>query len=232
VRRALALAIDRDYITEYVTKGGEIPATGYTPPGLPGYEAPQMLRYDPAEARKLLAQAGYPDGKGFPPFEILFNRDDNHTKIAESVQSMWKNNLGVTVTLHPEEWKVYLSDRRVLKFDVARAAWIGDYVDPNTFLSNFLSGSGNNQTGWKNPRYDNLLKEANRMLDPVARAAKLREAETLLLTEMPMIPIYYYVNYDMYDDQRWMGIHGNALGEYKPQEIRARKPGEAPDPYR
>ena len=144
---------------------------------------------------------------------------------------MWKNTLGVTVKLHAQEWKTYLGDRRVLNFDVARAAWIGDYVDPNTFLSNFLSNSGNNQTGWKNARYDNLLKQANVITDVPARMAKLKQAETLLLDEMPMIPIYYYVNYDLYDDQRWVGIHGNFIGEYKPQEIRLRKPGEAADPY-
>jgi oligopeptide transport system substrate-binding protein len=231
VRRALAFAIDRQYLTEFVTKGGEIPATSYVPPGLPGYEAPNMLRYDPDEARKLLAQAGYPGGKGFPTFEILFNRDDTHTKIAESIQNMWKKTLGVTVNLHPQEWKTYLGDRRVLNFDVARAAWIGDYVDPNTFLSNFFSNSGNNQTGWKNPKYDALLKEANMMMDVPARMKKLKEAETLLLTDMPMIPIYYYVNYDLYEDQRWIGIHANLIGEYKPQEVRERRPGEPADPY-
>ena len=232
VRRALGLAIDRAYLTDFVTKGGEIPAEGYVTPGLPGYDGAKLMRYDPEAAKKMLAEAGYPDGQGFPPFEILFNRDDTHTKIAESIQSMWKKTLGVTVNLHPQEWKTYLGDRRMLNFDVARAAWIGDYVDPNTFLSNFLSNSGNNQTGWKNEKYDTLLRDANRMTDIPARALKLKEAETLLLTEQPMIPIYYYVNYDLYDDQRWIGIHGNLLGEYKPQELRERRPGEAADPYR
>ena len=223
VRRALGLAIDRAYITDFVTRGGEIPAEGYVPPGIPGYEGAKLMRYDPEAARKLLVEAGYPGGVGLPPFEILFNRDDTHTKIAESIQNMWKKTLNITVNLHPQEWKVYLGARRTLNYDVVRGGWTGEYVDPDAFLANFVSNSGNNQTGWKNSRYDTLMKEANRMTDSRARFLKLRDAETLLLTEQPVIPIYYYVNYSLYDDTRWVGFYGNLTGEYKPQEIHERR---------
>jgi oligopeptide transport system substrate-binding protein len=194
VRKALALSIDRAQITKDLLKAGQVPATWFVP-AMHGYTPPKGLAYDRAEARKLLAEAGFPDGKGFPAgVELLYNTLEAHKVIAENVAQQWRENLGITVSLRNSEWKVYLNDVQHLQYGIARAAWIGDYVDPNTFLDMFVTGGGNNQTGWSNKRYDELIAAAGRELDPAKRAQVLVEAEKLLIEqEMPIIPIYIYV---------------------------------------
>src|SRR5450759_1844199 len=154
VRKVLLLAIDRKSITESITQGGQIPALAYVPYGiadaLPGSDfrkASQVSFYkdnDLTTAKALLAQAGYPNGKGFPSFTLLYNTSNAHKAIAEAIQQMWKKNLGITCTLKSEEWGVYLDDRTNLNYSVARAGWIGDYMDPNTFLDMWITGSGTN----------------------------------------------------------------------------------------
>jgi oligopeptide transport system substrate-binding protein len=204
VRMALTLAIDRKSITESITQGGQIPALAYVPYGiadaLPGSDfrkTSQEAFYkddDIATAKALLAQAGYPNGKGFPSFTLLYNTSEAHKSIAEAIQQMWKKNLGITCTLKNEEWGVYLDDRTNLNYTVARAGWIGDYMDPNTFLDMFVTGGGNNGTGWSNKSYDALIAKAKATTDPKARMATLHAAEKILMTDMPIIPIYYYTN--------------------------------------
>jgi len=205
VRKALTLAINRAGITQSITKGGQIPALAYVPYGiadaLPGSDfrkASQVSFYkdnDLTTAKALLAQAGYPNGKGFPSFTLLYNTSNAHKAIAEAIQQMWKKNLGITTcTLKSEEWGVYLDDRTNLNYSVARAGWIGDYMDPNTFLDMFVTNGGNNGTGWSNKSYDALIAKAKATTDPKARMATLHAAEKILMTDMPIIPIYYYTN--------------------------------------
>lgn len=192
VRRALAMAIDRHAITETIMRAGEEPAFFLTPPNTGGYTCQTKVSEDVAAARKLLAEAGFPDGKNFPTVEVLFNTLQSHKAIAEAVQQMWKQNLGLNIVLHNEEWKVYLDSMRHTNFAIARAAWIGDYVDPSTFLDMFTTESGNNETGWSNPEYDRLIHLAGSVGDRATRYDAYQKAEAILVDEMPIMPIYFY----------------------------------------
>jgi oligopeptide transport system substrate-binding protein len=201
VRKALLLAIDRKGLTQSVTKGGEIPALALIPYGMPDALPGSSFRKagqetffkdnDVATAKALLAQAGYPNGKGFPSFTILYDTSDTEKTVAEAIQQMWKKNLGITCTLRSEEWGVYLNDRTNLNYDIARARWIGDYVDPMTFLDMWVTGGGNNDTGYSNKAYDALIAKAKMTTNAKTRMATLHAAEKILMTDLPILPIYY-----------------------------------------
>ena len=192
VRRALAYAVDRDAITRDLLKGTR-PAWGnLTPMGYPGYQQPPGMKYDPERARACLARAGFPGGKGLPKVALLFNTSEDHRRIAEAVQQMWKRELGIQVELANQEWGSYLQATTQLQYDVARRSWIGDYLDPTTFLGLMRTGDGNNRTGWSDPRYDALLRRAALELDATLRMRTLAEAESLMLDQAPVIPIYHY----------------------------------------
>jgi oligopeptide transport system substrate-binding protein len=192
VRQALAMALDRESIVKDITKGGQLPAYNFVPPGTAGFTSHAEIKENLTEAKRLLAEAGYPNGKGMPPVEILYNTLESHRTIAEAIQQMWKTKLGVDARLVNEEWKVYLDAQRSLDYQVCRAAWIGDYVDPNSFMDMWLTGGGNNETGWSNPDYDHLIAEAARTTDPQQRLQVFEKAEGILMTDMPEIPIYFY----------------------------------------
>ncbi len=215
VRKALALATDKKRIVEKITKGGEQVASSYTPPGMPGYETPPGLDYDPGLARRLLAEAGFPGGNGFPSFEYLCDTTSRlHEQIAVELQDMWRRELGVRAEIRKLEWKTYLRAQGGLDYDVCRSSWIGDYNDPNTFLDMFMSGNGNNRTGWKNDRYDALVRQANAQVDRERRAQRLRQAEILLVREeAPIVPLYYYAGLDYYDADNIKGIFPNVLSQ-------------------
>ena len=169
VRKALACAFDRRIVVEKLTRKGEVPTTTIVAPGIPGYESPPSdLAFDLDHARKLLAEAGFPGGQGFPPFTIVYNTDEGHKKIAEFMAAQWSTNLGIKVNTQNKEWQAILEDVRRLNYDIERAGWIGDYRDPNTFLDMWLTKGGNNQTGWGDPFYDRLIALA---ADPVGTAA-------------------------------------------------------------
>jgi oligopeptide transport system substrate-binding protein len=192
VRQALALAIDRESIVRNVTKGGQLPAYHFTPPGIPGYLPRARLTGDLARARQLLSEAGYPDGRGFPPINILFNTHEGHRSVAEAVQQMWMKHLNIHVTLRNEEWKVFLNTTEKLDYQIARAGWGADYVDPNSFLELPVTDGGNNETGWSNAEYDRLIAEAARTPNPTRRFELFQQAEAIFLDELPMLPIYFY----------------------------------------
>jgi oligopeptide transport system substrate-binding protein len=193
VRRAFALAIDRETIARDVMNDVVDPAYALVPPGVGGYYPPQLISYDPDEAKRLLAEAGFPDGQGFPTVELLYNTNESHRKIAVAIQQMWNTTLNVSVGLTNQEWKVYLDSRNRLDYDIARAGWIGDYVDPMNFLDLGLSTNGNNRSGYVVPEYDEMILRTI----PSARTSEERnqlffEAETRLMTDLPFAPIYTY----------------------------------------
>src|ERR1700722_1876456 len=216
VRQALGLAIDKERIVKKITRAGELVADTFVPPGTARYHSPKGPGYDPARARKLLAEAGYPGGKGFPRFEYMFDASAGgaaklHGKIAVEIQQMWHDELGVDMDLRQVEWKVYLGNSSKLSFDVCRATWIGDYNDPDTFLNMFMSDNGNNRTGWKNAHYDDLIRRADRENDPVKREQLLQEAETMLISkENPIYPLYFYIGFN-YHKEFVKGIYPNIL---------------------
>ena len=214
VRRALGQAVDREALTKFVTRAGEIPTSSFVPAGLTGYEGVRGLRFDPAAARKLLAEAGYPDGKGFPKTELVYNTSELHRVITQAVQQMWKEHLGIQVDLVNVEWKVYLARQAKLDYQISRAGWIGDYVDPNTFLDLWISDGGNNQTGWSSKRYDELIGRAGRTLDPKERMRLLMDAERILVVdEVPIMPLFTYVNKGMLS-RKVRGWHPNILDQH------------------
>jgi oligopeptide transport system substrate-binding protein len=192
VRRALALAVDRDQLVRFVTRAGETPALHFTPPDTAGYTARARLKADIADAQRLLADAGFPGGQNFPRVELLYNTSDAHARIAQALQQMWKTRLGIDITLVNMEWKVYINQTQNGQYDMARASWIADYEDPNTFLDLWVSGGGNNRTGWANTNYDRLIADAARTRDHAARLENFQQAEELLIQEMPILPLYFY----------------------------------------
>jgi ABC-type oligopeptide transport system substrate-binding subunit len=194
VRRALNMAINKVEICEEYMRAGQVPATTFVPPGTPGYPYPAAPEYDPEGARKLLAEAGYPNGKGFPKIEIFFNTLESHRQLAELIQNTWKRELNIPVELNNQEWQVFQRTRETRQFDVARDGWIADYLDPNTFLDLFGSDTLNNHSGWLDPQYVKYLTAANSEADPQKRLDEMAQAEAILHEEMPIIPLYYYAS--------------------------------------
>ncbi len=191
VRRALALGVDREAIVTRILRSGQPIAVSFTPPGTAGYEPPPGLKTDFAAARALLKDAGYEGGRGFPPLELLMDSSQNHRVIAETVQEMWRRELGIELRLVNQDLKSTFAARRVGDFQLLRSDWIGDFLDPVTFLGVWTGDSGNNYTGWSNPTYDSLLRRAALITDNEQRHTLFREAEQLLLDEVPLIPIYH-----------------------------------------
>lgn len=193
VRRAFALALDREEFPR-ILRGGERAARSWVPPGMFGYEPDIGLPYDPERARRLLAEAGFPGGRGLPPIEYVFNTGPVNTLIAENLQAQWKRNLGVDVRLDNVEWKVYLKRLEQDAPGMFRLGWGADYPDPDNFLALFTKDSGNNHSRWANARYDALIAEASSEPDPRRRLAMYREAQRLLTEEdVPIIPLFTHV---------------------------------------
>ena len=197
LREALALGIDRELIAEKVTQGSFLPGYSWVPPGVPDYPSHFLSFKDMskeqrlAKAKELMAKAGYGPDKPLK-LEILYNTSENHKKIAIAIQNMWKQ-IGVDATLNNQEWQVYLDTRDNKQYDVSRAAWIADYVDPVTFLDLFLSDAGvRNDAGYNNPEFDKLVKDSFGINDPKERLAVLAKAEEIFLHDLPLIPILYY----------------------------------------
>lgn len=191
LRRALSLAVDRRALVTYVARGGQTPAADLVPDGLAGYRGLGLPLFDPDEARRLLAEAGYARGADVPPITVIYNTAEGHKQIAEAIQQMWREHLGIEVRLENQEWNVFLTNAGLTNFQVCRMGWTGDYADPFTFLELLASTCGNNHSNWCSPAYDRLLREANREQDRSARLAKLRAAEALALAEQPLIPLFF-----------------------------------------
>ena len=195
VRHALSLALDRERLIKTVLHDAYLPAYSITPPGTLGYQPPKLVDHKPERARELLAQAGFPQGQGWPGLELTYNTSESHRKVAVALQQMWKDTLNIDITLTNQEWKVYLDSVDQMNFQMARRGWIGDYVDPNNFLDLFLCQGGNNSTGFCDSRYDDMiLRQAPRAPSRQERYRIFYAAETLLMEQMPLIPIYTYTS--------------------------------------
>ena len=191
VRRALSLAIDRDAIAGRVLSSGYPPAHSFTPPDCGGYTARARVELDASQARKLLAEAGHPGGKGIPPIEVQARNDEVQQPVMEAIQAMWGRELGIRVTLVSLEQKTWLQNQQTLNYSVSTAGWAGDFLDPVTFLDLFVTGGGNNWTGWGDSAYDGLIGAAARESDPRARFEIFQKTESLLLEEGPVAPLYF-----------------------------------------
>ena len=215
VRKALSMVVDKVLLTEKVTQAGEPPTDAFVPPGTAGYQPPPGVKRDPEAARKLLAEAGFPGGAGFPVVRYLFtNKNETDEKLAVELQAMFRRELGISVLLAKQEWAVYLNSLSSLDYDFCRSSWVGDYNDPNTFLDMFVTGGGNNNCGWGNKRYDELIALAAHETNGAKRFDRFREAETILIRdEMPVCPLYNYVVLMFYSD-RLAGVAGNLMDEH------------------
>ncbi|GAA0086355.1 peptide ABC transporter substrate-binding protein [Clostridium sp. CTA-7] len=199
VRQALSLAIDRKGIVEKVTKAGQVPAYSYVAKGILNDKGEEFAskkyfnpnQANPEESKKLLAEAGYPNGEGLPTFEFMYNTEGSHKDIAQVIQQDWAK-IGVKAELTNQEWKVLLNTRQQGGYQIARHGWNGDYVDPMTFLDMWETGGGNNDTGFSNAEYDKLLADARKETDANRRWEIMRKAEDILMDEAPIIPLYYY----------------------------------------
>lgn len=213
VRKAFTLTIDSKYIVEQITQSGQVPATGFVPAGVYDanptgddfrtvggdyWEAPltdEIYQKNCEEARQLLADAGYPNGEGFPVVTYLYNTGDARKAVGEALQQMWQKALNVTVQLQNQEWNAFLETRKNGDFQVARNGWIADYNDPISFLDMWLTGGGNNDGQYSNPEYDAAIKEAKSSADPAVRMAAMHRAEDIIMGEdWALGPIYFYTN--------------------------------------
>ena len=231
MRKAFSLAIDRNYIVEQVTQAGEIAADAWVPvsvvdaEGTSGddfrtvggsYWSVSKDDYEAncEEARKLLAEAGYENGVGFPETTYLYNTDDKHQSVAEALQSMWKNVLGVEVTLNNQDWNVFLETRSKGDYSICRNGWIADYNDPVSFLDMFMTDNGNNDAHYSNAEYDAIMTKVLSDSDAAGRMELMHQAEDLLVGEDQAIaPLYYYSQpYMVADDVH--GMYYTPLGNF------------------
>jgi oligopeptide transport system substrate-binding protein len=220
VRRALAMTVDKAAIVNEVTRLRQTVARSFIPPdSIVGYASPdgvdclsdarntEQRQAMIARARALLAEAGYPAGRGIGVVDLVFNTGGGHEKTAEAIAAMWESALGVNVRLRGEEWGVFMNSRHQGRFMVARQGWFGDYGDPTTFLDLFATDNGNNDTGFSDQQYDQLLHAAANTPDRARRMDLLQQAERYIVRQqLPIVPLYHYRLVHAYDPQRLDGV--------------------------
>jgi oligopeptide transport system substrate-binding protein len=222
VRKAFAMAIDRSVFPKLL-RGGELAATSWIPPGMLAHNPKIGLVYNPPEARRLLREAGYPDGKGFPPVTLTYNTLEYNKIVAEAVQGMWKRNLGVLVRLENQEWKVFLKQLLNDPSPVFRSGWGADYPDPDNFTKLFASYSPQNYSRWKNPRYDQLIEQAARELNEQKRARLYNDAQKILCEEdVPIVPLFTVTESTVLNP-RYTGLEYNSMGRLVLRDVRLKK---------
>ena len=197
VRMALSLAFDRKIITERIFTAGELPAYNFVPQGTAGYYPIYRIGEDPREdvrkAQELLEEAGYPEGRGFPEFSIMFDERDQNKRVCLVISRMWRRNLKIKVNIEGVKWDDYITRLKSVDYDVARRGWVGDYNDAYSFLELWLSENSNNDTGWSHKKYDKIIRKSNYQLDKKKRRKYFQYAEKILLQQSPVIPIYFYI---------------------------------------
>ncbi|WP_297212822.1 peptide ABC transporter substrate-binding protein [uncultured Flavonifractor sp.] len=231
VRKAFTLAIDRTYIVEQITQTGQVEAGGFVPAGVydaegatgddfrtvgGDYYKPTDADYEAncEEARALLAEAGYPNGEGFPVVTYLYNTDDSHKAVGEALQNMWQTVLGVTVQLDNQEWATFLQTRKDGDYSIARNGWIADYNDPMSFLDMWLTGGGNNDAQYANPEYDAKIQAAKASADPAERMQLMHDAEDIIMgQDYALCPLYFYTQKYMLADNV-SGMYYTPLGYF------------------
>jgi oligopeptide transport system substrate-binding protein len=200
VRLAFSLSLNQKSLIDNVLKGGQKPAAGLVPP-FGDYPASDAVSFNPELARELLAEAGYPGGKGLPDIEFLTTDKESSKMTAEALQAMWKEHLGASIKIKQMEWTSYITAMFDKDYDLAAGGWIGDYMDPLTFLDMWMKDAGNNRTGWHNEEFEKILGEAAQTGDPDKRYDLLAKAEALFLKERPILPVYWYTrNYLLHPD--------------------------------
>jgi oligopeptide transport system substrate-binding protein len=224
LRQALSMAIDRETIAETILGRGEAPAYGWVPPGTSNYESRQFLyagmtrEERHAKARELYREAGYSEDSPLRT-EIRYNTAEAHRRIVVAVQAMWRDVLGVDTTIINEEQQVLLENIRMQQVtQVFRMSWTGDYNDAHTFLSVMESDNPSNLTAYSNPEYDELMDKAANQTEPALRQVYLEEAERLLLSDHPVIPLYFFVNKNMVSP-RVQGWGDNVLNYHYSQHL-------------
>ncbi|MDR1837305.1 MAG: peptide ABC transporter substrate-binding protein [Treponema sp.] len=212
VRKALSMGFNRQELVDSILRGGQIPSGALVPP-MTGYDPTPGNLFNVTEARRLLADAGYPDGQGLPTFEIVYNSGvEGHRIISEYLQQSWRTNLGVQTRLANMEWASYLDYRDTPSMQLARAGWLADYMDPQNFLELLLSDTGNNDGKYSDAEYDRLILQAASMPDGADRMRLMRQAEDIAITrDQAMIPIYHYVSQNMIDLTKWDGWYPNPM---------------------
>ena len=218
VRRALSLSIDRGQISRTLLRNTRAPATHFTPPDCAGYTAQARVPTDFAAARALLAAAGFPAGRGFPTFEVQVRNDELHAKVLEIIQALWQRELGITITIAPVEQKTWVQNQQSLNYAISSARWVGDFVDPVTFLDMFVGGGTNNWTGWADAGYDGLIHTAATTTAPAARLALFQQAEALLLEQSPVAPVFFGVRSYLIQD-RVRGWEPTLLGFHQYKKV-------------
>ncbi|OEJ13654.1 peptide ABC transporter substrate-binding protein [Brachyspira hampsonii] len=224
VRQALSLAIDRNYIVSNVTMGGQAPAQGFVPPTIDGisnsYRAEAGILIDTdnyaanvEKAKALMAEAGYPNGEGFPVLEIRVS-PGLHIIVAEAIQQMWKSNLNIDVTLKNDEYPLVLQYLVEKNFDIGSMAWNADYRDPMTMLEIMLTGNSFNYGSYSNPSYDVLVNSARKTADASVRMKYMMDAEKILIDDMPFIPLYHRA-FTLMVSPKLKGVVYNTLGKHK-----------------
>jgi len=224
LRRALALAVNKQQIVEHVTRLGNPVSNTFIPPGqIVHYPSPKGLEYDPERARQELAEAGYPKGEGLPELELLYNTGYGHERVAQAIQRMWEKELGIKVVLVGKEVKTFAEDKQKGRFMIGRSGWFGDYMDPTTFLDLFTTGHGHNYPGFSDAHYDKLLERAADEMDISRRMKILAEAEAYIMEEqLPVLPIYTYVTvYSWRPNVK--GIYPNPRSHFPLQSIYVEK---------
>ncbi len=218
VRKALAMCIDRKTIVSKITRMNQPIAKTFIPPNkIPGYLPPEAegAEFDPEAARVLLKEAGYSDPSTLRGLSILMNTDGAHEIVAQAISSMWKKHLGINVPLESMEVRSFRERLKKQHYTIARASWIADYRDPTTFLDKYHSEGGNNDAKWSNKQYDTLLAKASHETDIYQRMQLLRQAETLMMIEQPIAPIFHYVTLDVFDPAKVKNLHPNAWNFYR-----------------